>query len=100
VTEAPRRKRKKPVVGLTWDQLDGDGIFNNRQRASIDLCVALLEAASYGDPNARLSMLDFVAGFMLYEAFGRDPAQFEWAVSNHGNHLLELADAIDELCRG
>jgi hypothetical protein len=100
VTEAPRRKRKKPTVGLTWDQLDGDRIFNDRQRASIDLCVALLETAAQGSRSTQLAMLDYVAGFIMYEVFGHKPDQLEWAVSNHGNHLLDLADAITELCRG
>jgi DNA-binding HxlR family transcriptional regulator len=45
-------------------------------------------------------MLDYVAGFVMYEVFGSQPAQLEWAVTNHGNHLLNLADAIDEMCRG
>ena len=98
MTNAPRRKRKK--VGLTWDQLDGDNIFDTRQRATIDLCIALLETASLRNRSTQLAMLDYVAGFIMYEVFGAKPAELEWAVSNHGNHLLDLADAIDELCRG
>jgi hypothetical protein len=98
VTSAPRRKRKK--VGLTWDQLDGDNIFDTRQRATIDLCIALLETASLRDRSTQLAMLDYVAGFILYEVFSHAPAELEWAVTNHGNHLLSLADMIDEMCRG
>jgi predicted NACHT family NTPase len=94
----PRRKRKS--AGLTWDQLDGDNIFDQRQRATIDLCIALLETASLRDRSKQLAMLDYVAGFVMYEVFGSQPAQLEWAVTNHGNHLLNLADAIDEMCRG
>jgi predicted NACHT family NTPase len=93
-------RRKHSGKGLTWGQLDGDNIFDQRQRATIDLCIALLETASLRDRSKQLSMLDYVTGFIMYEVFGSQPAQLEWAVTNHGNHLLSLADAIDEMCRG
>lgn len=98
VIEMARRKRSGKV--LTWDQLDGNGIFNARQRATIDLCIALHETASEGDHNTKYAMLTYVAAFMLYEGYGAQPADLEWSVSNLGNKILDLADGIDELCRG
>jgi len=97
VIEMARRRRSGKV--LTWDQLDGDGIFNARQRATIDLCIALHETASEGDHNIKYAMLTYVAAFMLYEGYGARPADLEWSVSNLGNKVLELADGIEELCR-
>jgi hypothetical protein len=93
------RRRHSGKV-LTWDQLDGIGLFNVRQRATIDLCIALMETASESDHNTKFEMLTYVAAFMLYEGYGAKPADIEWAVSNLGNKILLLADGIDELCRG
>jgi len=97
VIEMARHRRSGKV--LTWDQLDGDNIFDTRQRATIDLCIALLETASLRNRSTQLAMVDYVSGFIFYEVFGSEPAQLEWAVTNHGNHLLDLADAITEMCR-
>ena len=92
-------RRKANKVQLTWTELDAMNLLDERQRMTVDLCVALLHQASGGKDEPRLIMTDYVAGFTLYEVFGRKPGAVEQAATTHGNHVMDLADAIDELCR-
>jgi hypothetical protein len=97
VTEKRKYRRKAAV--LTWDQLDPKDHLDTSQRMAVDYCLALIDDVAGRRGAQRLWMIDYIATFMLYERFA-PIGKVEEAATTHANNIMNMADDIDELCRG